>query len=135
MICTSKKVSLFCNACVFLSFALFTSCGDDNESTSKDPKAVEKITTETDFFAEVCRIGEKCPDLTQEATIDECVQSVSDEIAVNDGDEIATFIATDGDRQQTVLECIETKLCDRFGTTITAISDSDVLEPLEECSE
>ena len=87
-----------------------------------------------DLLVEVCQIASECPEI--EATPEEiaaCPAGIIEELNEDQLSEISRFSDYSIAVKECILNCIGDVICGRFGCCLSAISDSDVMEPYGDC--
>jgi hypothetical protein len=107
-------------------------CEGDGISGSADAK----IETVDAFLARICDLAAACPHIspTQEE-INACPSGIRSELGGFEMDELERFTTYTKSQQDCILACIGGEICGRFGVGLSAISDSDVLDPFIECEQ
>ena len=88
------------------------------------------------FLARTCELAAPCPGIsaTQEE-IDACPLGIRSQLNEAQLNELERFTTYTDSQQSCILECIGSAICGRFGVSLSAISDSDVLEPFGTCEQ
>jgi hypothetical protein len=113
---------------VLVAFALFLpACGD---STGADAR----IETVDQLLGRVCELAADCPGVSAtDQDIADCPLGIESQLGSPEIAELEQFLALSTVAQGTVLDCIGTAICGRFGGGLGSISDSDMMEPYREC--
>jgi len=112
---------------VLLATLLGPACGD-----SGGPDA--HIGTVDLLLTRVCQLAADCPGVSATAQeLDDCPLGIRSELGSSEITELEQFLTLSTAQQGTVLECIGTEICGRFGGGLGSISDSDMMEPYRQC--
>jgi len=103
----------------------FTACEDNSAPETK-------ITTVDGLLTRACELAADCGGATQEE-IDACPADLLQNLDADDVAELERFLTFDRAEQDRILECFDGAICDRFGGSLSSISDSDLMEPLRDC--
>lgn len=107
---------------------MFIACdGDDNNAGPNS-----KITTVDALLARVCELAADCVSATNEE-IAACPADLLLELDEDDLADLEPFFQLDKEEQDEILECFDEAVCGRFGGSLSAMSDSDLMEPLSDC--
>jgi hypothetical protein len=100
-----------------------------------DPSSADvRIETVDMLLARVCHLAAACPGVSATPQdLDDCPLGIRSQLGPSEIAELEQFITLSTARQGTVLECIGTAICGRFGGGLGSISDSDMMEPYREC--
>jgi hypothetical protein len=120
---------------MFITTFLLAACGvdEDNGNISSPEVTIEDV---TEFLAGVCELAAQCPGISPTpAEIAACPLEIQSELHDDQLNELERFTTYTKSQQDCILECIGGAICDRFGVALSAISDSDVLEPFRACEQ
>ena len=102
-------------------------CGDPSSADAR----IESVDM---LLAQVCQLAANCPGVSATPQdLQDCPLGIRSQLGPSEIDELEQFISLSTARQHTVLECIGTAICSRFGGGLGSISDSDMMEPYREC--
>lgn len=119
-----------------LATLLLAACGGDEDKVSTDGPDT-RIDSVAGFLAAVCEKAALCQDIsaTQEE-IDACPAEIQqEELSQSQVAELERFTTYAKTQQDCILGCIGQAICSRFGGSLSAISDSDVVEPFCACEQ
>ena len=122
---TMKRYLIFAVMILALS-----ACSNDDSSNVNAPAT--KIETVDDLLARVCELAADCVSASQ-ADIAACPADLLTELDTDDLAELAQFTTFDLATQTQILECFDSMICNRFGGSLSSMSDSDVMEPFRSC--
>jgi len=91
-----------------------------------------KITTVNALLERVCELAADCVSATNEE-IAACPADLLQELDEDDLAQLEPFFQLDKEEQDEILECFDEAICGRFGGSLSAMSDSDLMEPLSDC--
>ncbi len=100
-----------------------------------DPSSTDlRIETVDVLLARVCQLAAACPGVSATPQdLDDCPLGIRSQLGPSEIVELEQFIRLSTAQQGTVLECIGTAICGRFGGGLGSISDSDMMEPYRQC--
>jgi hypothetical protein len=100
-----------------------------------DPTGTDgRIATIDGFLARICEIAARCAGVS--ATQDDiaaCPAGLRSKLNQNQLHELEGFTSYAKVQQDHILDCIGVTLCGRFSGRLSAISDSDIMEPYRGC--
>ena len=106
---------------------LGSACGNGNGVDTKGD-SVDRL------LAKVCEMAAQCPGSSAtQSEIDDCPLGIRSQLDQSDLAELERFSSYSPARQDKILQCMGVTICDRFGGRLDNISDSDVMEPYQEC--
>jgi len=106
-------------------------CGADNDnSTPVQPEV--KIKTVDELLARVCELAADCVSATPDEIV-ACPADLRQELDESDLSELQRFTTLAKSEQDRILACFDAGICGRFGGSLGAISDADLMEPLLAC--
>lgn len=112
---------------VLIATLLAPACGDPSGTDAH-------IETVDLLLARVCQLAAACPGVSATAQeLDDCPAGIRSQLGPSEIAELEQFITLSTAQQGTVLECIGTAICARFGGGLGSISDSDMMEPYRQC--
>ena len=100
-----------------------------------DPSGTDlHIETVDVLLARVCQLAAECPGVSATPQdLDDCPLRIRAQLGPSEIAELEQFITLSTAQQRTVLGCIGTAICGRFGGGLGSISDSDMMEPYRQC--
>ena len=100
-----------------------------------DPTSADaRIETVDMLLARVCQLAAACHGVSATPQdLEDCPLGIRSQLGPSEIAELEQFITLSTARQGTVLECIGTAICGRFGGGLGSISDSDIMEPYRQC--
>ena len=112
---------------VLVATLLGPACGDPSSTDLR-------IETVDLLLARVCQLAAACPGVSATPQdLDDCPLGIRSQLGPSEIAELEQFITLSTAQQGTVLECIGTAICGRFGGGLGSISDSDMMEPYRQC--
>jgi hypothetical protein len=110
-----------------LMAVLLAGCGDAGGPDGR-------IETVDALLARICQLAAGCPGIASSAEeIQDCPADVRSELSDAQLAALEAFTVLSRAEQDPILECLGTRICGRFGGSVASLSDSDVMEPYEEC--
>jgi len=100
-----------------------------------DPSSTDlRIETVDVLRARAWQLAGACPGVSATPQdLDDCPLGIRSQLGPSEIVELEQFIRLSTAQQGTVLECIGTAICGRFGGGLGSISDSDMMEPYRQC--
>ena len=103
-------------------------CQGDDKPAGPQPK----ITTVDALLARACELAADCVSATKEE-IAACPADLRQELDEDDLTQLERFTELDKAAQDQILQCFDAAICGRFGGSLSAMSDADLMEPLNDC--
>lgn len=91
-----------------------------------------RLSTVEGVLERACVLASDCVPSSQQ-DIDACPAGMLSKLDGNDIAELERFTSLDRDNQERILGCFDAVICGRFGVRLSAMSDSDLMEPLVDC--